>query len=127
VLVAEDDKDMSAWVCAVLKSAGHETKAVFDTMSVQMAALREPQPEVVILDLGMPAGNGMGALARLQAGSKTRDIPVLVLSATRDVSAPLRALDGGAACFLAKPTTPEALLDAFGSLRAPVRATAARR
>ena len=107
---------MSAWVCTVLRSGGHQPMPVFDAMQVQMAALRSPAPQAIVLDINLPGGTGMSALARLKASVKTSVIPVLVLSATTDPAVPAAVVSAGAAAFLAKPTTPEALLAAVGAL-----------
>ncbi len=87
----------------------------FDAMQTLMLAMREPHPDAILLDLNMPGGTGIGALEKLQASSRTANIPVIVLSGTTDPEARQASLDAGAAAFLHKPAKAEelkAVLDA---------------
>ncbi len=112
VLVAEDDRQMSQLLCTILNSAGHRPIPAFDGATALMAAMRTPAPEVIVLDLGLPAGTGQVTLAKLRQSSRTALIPVLVVSAAtgKDIEDQVRAL--GATAFLAKPVSPEAFLAA---------------
>lgn len=117
VLVAEDDKAMSQLLCGALLSAGHQPIPVFDGASAMMAAIRAPAPDVIVLDLQMPAGDGVTTLTKLKASTRTALIPVVVLSASQDlkVRESVRAL--GAATFLEKPIAPEyfvEVVEAYG-------------
>lgn len=77
-----------------------------------MAAMRAPAPELIVLDLQMPAGDGQTTLTKLKQSSKTALIPVLVVSAVKDPATRdhVRAL--GAAAFLEKPVSPDTFIDA---------------
>lgn len=121
VLVAEDDKAMSQLLCGMLVAAGHQAIPVFDGASAMMAAVRNPPPDLIVLDIQMPAGDGQLTLSKLKASTRTALIPVIVVSATQDlkVRESIRAL--GAATFLEKPISPEHFLDvitAYGPKRA---------
>lgn len=117
VLVADDDRQLSQLLCAMLISAGHQAIPSFDGASALMAAMRNPPPDLIVLDLSMPAGTGQSTLARLKQSSKTAMIPVLVVSASRDDATREEVRKLGAASFLAKPVNPDnfiAAIEAFG-------------
>lgn len=118
VLVAEDDRQMSDLICAILQSAGHNPVPVFDGASAMMAAVKNPQPDLILLDLAMPAGTGQITLSKLKQSAKTSLIPVIVVSAAKDALTRTQIFALGAATFIEKPITPDSLLaavEAFGS------------
>jgi DNA-binding response OmpR family regulator len=112
ILVADDDRQISQLLCAILQAAGHRPVPAYDGASTLMAAMRSPAPDLIVLDLQMPAGDGQTTLTKLKQSSKTALIPVLVVSGTQDPTArdEVRAL--GAAAFLGKPVSPDTLIDA---------------
>ena len=116
ILVAEDDQVTSKTICAMLRGIGHQPVPAFDAVQTLMLAMRAPQPEAIMLDLNMPGGTGMGALEKLQASSKTAEIPVIVLSGTEDPDARQAALSAGAVDFLSKPPTADHLKGALDAL-----------
>lgn len=111
ILVADDDKVLSAMLCGVLKEAGHMCIPAFDSMQVIMNAMRQPL-DLVLLDINMPGGTGMEALKRLKNSTKTNRIPVLVITGSTDVALPEQAKALGAVGFLSKPVDPDQLLQA---------------
>lgn len=124
VLVADDDRQLSTLLCQMLQSAGHQAIPAYDGASVMMTAMRSPAPDLILLDLQMPAGDGQTTLTKLKASAKTALIPVVVLSATSDAltQSQVRAL--GAATFLAKPVDADTFIDvieAFGPPAPPPR------
>jgi CheY-like chemotaxis protein len=68
------------------------------------------QPDVVVMDLGMPRVDGWEATRRLKADPRTRRIPIVVVSAHAFRDAQDRAFAAGADLFLAKPIDPQDLL-----------------
>lgn len=117
VLVAEDDRAMSQLLCAMLQSAGHQAVPAFDGASALMAAMRTPAPDLIVLDLAMPAGDGPTTLGKLKMAAKTSLIPVLVVSATKDEATKTAVRGLGAAAYLEKPVTADtfiAAVEAFG-------------
>lgn len=109
ILVAEDDKVVSLQICALLKQSGHAMTPVFDAMQAFMSAMRMPQPELIILDIGLPGGTGIETLRRLKSSARTIGIPVIVVSGTLDPTHEDVVLGLGADTFLAKPVDPAAL------------------
>lgn len=121
VLVADDDRQLSTLLCQILQSAGHKAFPAFDGASTMMAAMRTPTPDLILLDLQMPAGDGQTTLAKLKASAKTTGIPVVVLSATSDslTQTQVRAL--GAATFVAKPIDADTFIDVIEAFGPPPR------
>lgn len=118
VLVADDDRQMSQLLCAMLRSAGHNATPAFDGASTLMAAMRSPAPDLIVLDLAMPAGSGQVTLSKLKQSSRTNQIPVLVVTASKDPKAHDEVLALGASAYLEKPVSPDnfiAAVEAFGT------------
>lgn len=112
ILVADDDRQLSTLLCQILQAAGHKAFPAFDGASTLMAAMRAPTPELIVLDLQMPAGDGQTTLAKLKLSSKTANIPVLVLTANTDPGMHDRVRQLGAAAYLQKPVDPDTFVDA---------------
>ncbi|MDQ2664822.1 MAG: response regulator [Gemmatimonadota bacterium] len=108
ILVAEDDKVLSRMLCGVLQEAGHICVPVYDAMQTFMYSMKQT-PDLILLDVNMPGGSGVGALQKLKSSSKTAGIPVIVLSGSIDPALPKQVLEMGAVRFLAKPVEPETL------------------
>ena len=78
----------------------------------------EPQraPEVVLLDLNLPKLNGLDVLRRMRADERTRRIPVVVLTSSREEQDVLRSYDFGANSFVRKPVDFALFLEAARQL-----------
>lgn len=110
IIVADDDRVLSLMLCGVLRQGGHKPIPAFDAMQALMFAMREPLPDVVLLDINMPGGTGIQALTKLKVNSKTAHIPVVVISGNSDPTTAEQVVKLGAARFLSKPVDPELLL-----------------
>jgi len=108
ILVAEDDPVMVATLSGALKSRGYGVAIARDAMQAVMFAVQQ-QPNVILLDVNMPAGTGLGALKRLQASARTSSIPVLVVSGSTDLTLPATVRAEGAKGFFKKPVDLDAL------------------
>lgn len=73
------------------------------------AAVRE-NPEIILLDSELPAGNGWETLSDLKADKKTAAIPVLMCAPMGDASLPEKAYAGGAQGCIPKPLKPEVVV-----------------
>lgn len=113
ILIADDDADTCLLVGAILKNAGHSPVVARDAAQAFMLAQRQPRPELILLDIRMPAGTGIGALTKLKASRFTATIPVLVLSGVEDPEIEREALVDGALEFLHKPVDEAVLLGAI--------------
>jgi DNA-binding response OmpR family regulator len=108
ILVAEDDKALSRMLCGVLQEWGHICVPVYDATQAFMVAMKQA-PDLILLDVNMPGGSGVGVLQKLKNSTKTSRIPVIVVSGSIDPSLPGQVVEMGAVCFLAKPVDPDVL------------------
>ncbi len=115
VLVADDDPIIAHLIRSGLRTKGWQVDVASDAMQAVMFTMRSA-PDAIILDINMPGGTGTTALKRLKASSKTRFIPVVVLtgSSSPGIAAEVHAL--GAEEFLAKPVDIDALDSALRRL-----------
>ena len=115
VLVVEDDREIRGLLQSVLALEGFEVRSAV-TLSEARALLEHQPPDVVILDLGLPDGDG-GALVAACRGRQR--LPVIVVSARQDEAQKVALLDAGADDYLVKPFS-------VGELMARVRAALRR-
>lgn len=105
ILLIDDDKTVVSVVSAVLRAAGYQVVSALDPVQGFMAFRRE-KPQLVVLDLMMPAGGGMQLLEKLVAVGK---VPVIVITALTDGKLEAEAKAAGAGGFMRKPVNPQAL------------------
>lgn len=116
VLIVEDEKQIRRFVRVAVEEEGCQV-AEAETMAQGLLEAGARQPDLLILDLGLPDGNGIDLIRDLRGWS---DIPVLILSARSQENDKIDALDAGADDYLTKPFS-------VGELRARVRALLRRR
>ncbi len=122
ILVVEDDQAISKALVFRLRSAGYEVVTAFDAIMGMSVAAKE-EPDLAILDISMPGGNGLDLAERLQNLAKTACMPFLVITASKKYALRQRALDLGARAFVEKPYDPDKLLSAVReALGEPVEA-----
>ncbi len=107
VLIVEDDLGIAGGLSATLKAAGYAVD-VSPTLALATAALAVETFDLLLLDLGLPDGDGLHWLRRLRARGDT--VPVLILSARDALPDRVAGLDEGADDYLVKPFMPEDLL-----------------
>ena len=117
VLVIDDEPDVLLLCRVNLEHAGHEVLEAHGGRD-GLALARERHPDVVVLDLMMPAMNGYEVLAALREDDVTRDVPVVVLTAKVHREDRIRSWTDGAADFVAKPFVPQRLLEALDRVTA---------
>lgn len=100
VLVVEDDKIIGDGMVAGLQMEGYAVDWVEDRESAE-GALHTNQYELIVLDIGLPDGNGMDLLKQMRDSGN--EIPVLILTAYDDIHYKVRGLDSGADDYLIKP------------------------
>jgi len=111
ILIVDDHADTRLLVSARLKK--HEYNTVFAADALQaIAVARQTQPDAIILDLGLPGGNGFIVLKRLKDNTSLACIPVIILTADESPESEFKGLEAGAAAFLHKPVQEEALIAA---------------
>jgi two-component system KDP operon response regulator KdpE len=106
ILVVDDELQIRKMLRIALKSVGYDVTEA-DSVESGLAALVRQQPDLMVLDLGLPDGDGLDLLAELRSFSK---VPVIVLSVRNGDSYKIKALDTGAQDFVTKPFSVEELL-----------------
>lgn len=113
VLVIDDDIYLREVLHEILSDDGYDVREASDGMAA-LDTLAEWTPAVIILDLMMPVMDGREFRARQRDLGRAIDVPVIVLSASRQIDA---AAELDAARILAKPFEMDELLSAVQSLR----------
>src|SRR5216110_898724 len=114
VLVIEDDPVARADLEARLEANGYIVARAADAASAMTVVNRE-RPDLILLDLGLPAGDGFLVLERLRKIETLAAIPVLVITGRSDPETRKRVESMGVAPVLLKPVGTEALLGAIRS------------
>jgi len=109
ILIVDDDPDLRQALRLRLRANHFETISAADGYSALAQAYKE-HPNLIILDLGLPAGDGFIVLDRLQKDDKLSTIPVIVLTARDAQSTERLVLQSGAAAFFQKPADNAELL-----------------
>jgi two-component system KDP operon response regulator KdpE len=116
VLIIEDEKQIRRFVRAAVEEENCQVTEA-QTMAQGLIEAGQSKPDLIILDLGLPDGDGLSLIRDLRNWS---DVPVLILSARTQENEKIAALDAGADDYLSKPFN-------VGELRARVRAMLRRR
>jgi two-component system, OmpR family, response regulator MprA len=122
VLVVEDDDDIAQVLKRSLRLEGYDVRDAGDG-PLALREARTFQPDLVVLDLGLPGLDGIDVARELRAGG---DVPILVLTARDAIDAKVEGLDAGADDYLVKPFEREELLARLRALlrRRPPRGSA---
>jgi len=117
ILVIEDDADIRMLLKSQLGTAGYDTAFAWDAVTALTVARKE-EPDLIILDLGLPGGDGWVVMERLQTLAPFAMIPIIVVSAQPSEPNAERATVAGAHAFIEKPYELETVLatvrDALG-------------
>ena len=108
VLVCDNEEPLRALVAAALAPAGYRIVEARDGEETLRLARRE-RPDLIVLDMMMPALSGVEVLGELRGDTELADTRVIVLTARAQVSDRAAALRAGADDFLTKPFSPSAL------------------
>jgi len=112
ILIVEDDPDTQKGLATLLRAEGFVPHFAADGVSALSVAARE-EPDVILLDLGLPAGDGFVVLDRLRKHATLSSVPVIVVSARdAEVNRP-KALLAGAQDFFQKPADFDELLQSI--------------
>ena len=109
IMVVDDDPDLRHALSLRLRANNYDTVNACDGYSALAMAQKE-HPHLIILDLGLPAGDGFAVLKHLQEYPALSAIPVIVLTARDPETSEKRTLESGAIAFFQKPADNEELL-----------------
>jgi two-component system, OmpR family, KDP operon response regulator KdpE len=112
ILVVDDDPDLVRALRLRLRANNYEVTSASDGYAAIASAQKE-RPALIILDLGLPVGDGFVVLDRLRNSDTLAGVPVIVLSARDPQNNEERALKAGATAFFQKPADNDELLNAI--------------
>ncbi len=115
ILIVDDNEDLSKGLRIILRAHDYVTAVAADGVSAISQAKNE-KPDLILLDLGLPAGDGFKVMERLSNIDSLASIPVIVLSAKDAATNKERALKAGARAFLQKPPDNAELLGSIKRL-----------
>ena len=110
ILIADDDRDLCASLEQRLRHDGLTVVAAHEGVRVIEAAHRQ-KPDLILLDIKMPAGTGRTVLQALRSKEDTKKIPIIVMTAMEESGLKERLLFEGANDFLKKPFETQLLLN----------------
>ena len=109
ILIVEDERDIADLVGFNLERAGFQVLKAHDGISGAELAIHE-RPDLVILDLMLPGKDGYGVFKEIRRDSRSRDIPVIMLTARAQTEDRIQGLEAGADDYLTKPFSPKELM-----------------
>jgi DNA-binding response OmpR family regulator len=115
ILVADDDEDIMNLVCIRLERAGYDCMRARDGDEALNLAF-EQTPDLCVLDVVMPYRSGFEVVEAMRNDPRTRDVPVVMLTATAQDRDRARGLALGADTYLTKPFNPAELEERIDSL-----------
>ena len=115
VLIVEDDADIRGLLSTRLRQRSYDTAVATDGMSAVAVARRE-QPDLIVLDLGLPAGDGFTVMERMRSITVLADVPVVVITARDAATNREKAESLGAVAFVQKPIDFDQLLETIDGL-----------
>jgi diguanylate cyclase (GGDEF)-like protein len=119
ILVAEDDNEVGRYVEMSLDMEGYEIHRASDGLSA-LAKTLQVQPDLVLLDIGMPGLNGVEVCQELRRDPRTSAIPIIMLTARVQRADKVMGLNAGADDYITKPFDPAELV---ARIEAAVRRT----
>ncbi len=115
ILLADDDPVQTLLLTTRLKQKGYKVDTAINAVQAWTVASRRP-PDAVILDIQMPNGSGYAVLKQMKSSSKTKSIPVIVLSGSINANDKVKLRELGADEFLDKPVDMANLFSALSRL-----------
>ena len=109
LLIIDDDRAFAVLAAAILRDAGYLVLEAYDAAQGYMFAQHDP-PDLILLDMLMPAGGGMNVLDRFQANSRLASLPVIVVTASTEPELDEQVKAKGALQVLRKPLDRDRLL-----------------
>ena len=112
IMIVEDDTDQLIGLKIRLQANHYTVVHAVDAVAAISTARRE-QPDLILLDLGLPAGDGFTVMERLHDLMDVAHIPIIIVSAREPETYAERAINAGAFAFFQKPADNAELLEAI--------------
>lgn len=115
ILVVDDDKDLSRGLGVRLKANGYRVHFAWDGVNAVQEA-RRVNPDLILLDIGLPGGDGYSVMERLSSLPGVAAVPVIIISARDAAQAEIQSIRQGAVAFFQKPVDNDELLACIGKV-----------
>ncbi len=109
ILVIEDEPAIQELVSAALQHAGHRTTCALSAEEANVL-INGPLPDVVLIDWMLPGMSGIQYARKLRGDERTRDLPIILLTARSEEQDKVAGLEAGADDYLTKPFSPRELV-----------------
>ena len=109
ILVVDDERHIVRLVQVNLERAGYEVTTAYDGVEA-LEAVQSELPDMIILDVMMPRMDGFETLKKLRADDKSKEIPVIMLTAKAQDADIFKGWSSGVDSYLTKPFNPRELL-----------------
>ncbi|MCX6571247.1 MAG: response regulator [Candidatus Aminicenantes bacterium] len=109
ILIVDDDKRIVLLLASRLKANNYEIAVAYDALQAVAQAFSE-KPDLILLDMKMPAGSGVSVMDDLRNSTNTALIPVIVITAYPSIEIQQKVKEMGAVGFISKPFKAEDLL-----------------
>jgi two-component system alkaline phosphatase synthesis response regulator PhoP len=109
ILAVDDERHIVRLVQVNLERAGYQVVSAFDGKEA-LKKVESEKPDLIVLDVMMPHMDGFEVLKRLKSDDKTKNIPVVMLTAKAQDADIFRGWASGVDCYLTKPFNPLELL-----------------
>jgi len=109
ILVVEDEPAIQELIAVNLEHAGHQVLRAANVSEAE-ALVREVLPDLVLLDWMLPGPPGVNFARQLRADQRTKDIPIIMLTARAQEQDTIAGLESGADDYVTKPFSPRELL-----------------
>ena len=112
IMIIEDDKDFVRLLAMALRAQGYDVAIARDAI-MAISEAQKQKPDLILLDLGLPAGDGFLVMERMTKRPVLSGIPIIVVSARDPAVNRERALKAGALEYFQKPADNDALMAAI--------------
>ena len=110
--MVDDDTDLQKLVRTYLSLEGFHMRIALKASDIVVALRQQPPPDLILLDVLLPDGNGFDILAKMRQHPVLKMMPVIMFTAQATREAVLRGLQGGADGYITKPFEPDQLIAA---------------
>lgn len=102
IYIVEDDLNIQEIECYALKNSGYEVEA-FELAQTFFSRLNEKKPDMVLLDIMLPDSDGIEVMKKLRSDKRTKNLPVIMVTAKSSEIDKVKGLDSGADDYVTKP------------------------
>ncbi|MFT5453407.1 MAG: DNA-binding response OmpR family regulator [Enterobacterales bacterium] len=115
VFIVEDDRKIAMAMGIRIKASGYDVEAAYDAVTAVRAA-REYKPDLILLDISMPGGDGFSLAQKFQNLMGTAGVPIIFITASKKPGLKERAEELGAVGFFEKPYDPNELVNKISNV-----------